>query len=125
MKLDLDIRVAQLQLEEDQIIINKGSKDNIKSYMRFLVYEKGEEVTDPISGKSLGLLERPKGTFKVLHIQENMSTLISELKRDNNFPINLTPIFDLEPERKLMKSIRNGDMVKVINYDLIEQMSSK
>lgn len=113
MENKLDIRVASI-IETDKIVINKGHKDGIADYMRFLVYEDGEEIIDPISKKSLGLLENPKGVFKVIHSQDNMTVLISELKRPNKLALSLAQFSDVNVERELLKTIKIGDKVKMI-----------
>lgn len=109
-----DIRVAQI-VEIDILVINKGEKDLIDDSMRFLVYEDSEEIFDPLSKESLGKLEKPKGFFKVQHIQEKMTTIVSELKREKNaFSSFLMPI-DLSVEKDLLKTIKVGDKVKIVN----------
>ena len=115
MKNKLDIRVAAI-IEVDKIVINKGKIDGIEENMRFLVYKEGDEIIDPISKKSLGLLENPKGTFKALHVQENMTILISELKRPNRFALSFaSPFAEVDIERELLQSIKIGDKVKILN----------
>lgn len=103
------------KIDNYQIVINKGNKDDINSNMRFLVYEEGEKIIDPNTNESLGNLEIPKGFFKVQHIQEKMTTLISELKKDKR----IIPSFDVFGERDLEKdlldSIKIGDKVKIVN----------
>jgi hypothetical protein len=107
-----NITVAD-KIEDFRIVINKGLKDNIESYMRFLVYQEGSEIFDPHTKKSLGKLEIPKGFFKVQHIQENMTTLVSELRREKN----IIAVFqsDVDVEKDLLKRIQIGDKVKIVN----------
>lgn len=114
MKKIEDIIVAE-KIDTDRIVINKGEKDGIMQYMRFLVYELKGEIFDPISKKSLGILESPKGTFKILHIQEDMTVLISELGKPNKTMGAMTLFSDVKPEREVLGSIRIGDKVKIIN----------
>lgn len=109
-----DIQVAKI-IETDKIVINKGINDGIEDGMRFLVYEKGDEIIDPVSKKSLGYLENPKGTFKVIHLQEKMTILLSELKRPNKLMLSLTQFSEVDAERDLLKTIKIGDKVKKIN----------
>lgn len=109
-----DIRVAQI-VENDILVINKGEKDLIDDSMRFLVYEDREEIFDPITKESLGNLEKPKGFFKVQHIQEKMTILVSELKRDKNVFNHLLIPIDLSVEKDLLKTIKVGDKVKIVN----------
>ncbi|RKS21773.1 hypothetical protein CLV94_2408 [Flavobacterium endophyticum] len=113
----IDIRVAKI-LELDRIVINKGKADNIDEHMEFLIYDEGEEIIDPVSGKSLGLLENPKGIFKVMHIQENVSILLSKTKRPNKMFAGLNMYSDIDIERDLLKSIKIGDKVKITNQTL-------
>jgi len=110
----INILVAS-KIDDFQIIINKGSDDNVDSFMRFLVYEEGKEILDPHSKKSLGKLEIPKGFFKVQHIQEKMTVLVSELKKDKNlFQLPLL-IKELDVEKDLLTRIKIGDRVKIVN----------
>lgn len=110
----MDIRVAKI-LEVDKIVINKGKNNNIDEHMEFLVYDEGEEILDPVTGKSLGVLENPKGAFKAIHIQDNISTLISKTKRPNKILASLTMLGEVDPERDLLKNIKIGDKVKITN----------
>lgn len=115
MKNIEDIVVAE-KIDTDRIVINKGEKDGIMSYMRFLVYELKGEILDPISRKSLGILESPKGTFKVFHLQDEMTILISELSKPNKMIGAAAALLgDVKPEREVLSSIRIGDKVKIIN----------
>ncbi len=109
-----DIVVAQI-LDPEKIVINKGSKDQIDQNMEFVVYEEAGEVVDPVTKKNLGLLENPKGTFRPLHIQDNMSTLISQAKRPSHLLSITTFMSGPDPEFELLKTIKVGDKVKIIN----------
>lgn len=109
----LDIRVAQI-LEPGKIVINKGLSDGINTSMEFLVYALGQEIMDPVSGKSLGVLEDPKGTFKAIHIQENMTVLLTNVKQPGKLLLWST-FNEVNQEYDLVKSIKVGDTVKIIN----------
>ncbi len=102
-------------IETDKIVINKGLNDKITNYMEFLVYVEGEEIVDPISNESLGKLEDPKGTFKPIHIQDKMTILISKIKRPNKLALTLSSFGDMDAEYELLKTIKIGDKVKIIN----------
>lgn len=66
-------------IDEYTVVINKGSADGIKSNQRFLIYSlDGEPIIDPITKETLGTLEIVKGTAKVKHIQEHLTTLESD-----------------------------------------------
>jgi hypothetical protein len=115
MEQQIENIVVASVIDTDRIVINYGEENGIKEYMRFLVYELKDEIFDPISNKSLGILESPKGTFKVFHLQEKMTVLISELSKPNrNLGIS-TILGDVKPERDILGTIRRGDKVKIIN----------
>jgi hypothetical protein len=103
------------KIDDYQIVINKGTQDGINAYMRFLVYEEGKEIFDPTTKESLGVLEIPKGTFKVLNIQDKMTVLISILKKENKIASFQVFTSEIDPERELLKTIQIGDKVKVVN----------
>jgi hypothetical protein len=113
MKEPTDIRIAEI-LSHEKIVINKGLIDNIDSSMEFLIYADGQDIKDPLTGKSLGKLENPKGIFKVFHIQENMTTLISKINKPNSL-FNVNSFLELNPEIESLKSIRMTDKIKIIN----------
>lgn len=103
------------KLDDFQIVINKGLNDGIDSYMRFLVYEEGQEIFDPQNKKSLGKLEIPKGFFKVQHIQNQMTILVSELKKEKNILQFSLVIKEVDVEKELLSKIKVGDSVKIVN----------
>lgn len=70
--------IAQIYDDQTQFVLNKGSAHGIKQHHRFIIFELGNEVIDPESGENLGALEMIKGRVKPLHIQEKITTLISE-----------------------------------------------
>lgn len=70
-----EIQVAKV-LSRTRLVLNVGSDDGIKEDSRFLVYSiDDEDITDPITGNSLGKLEYVKGTGHVIHLQEKMCTI--------------------------------------------------
>lgn len=64
--------------DENTIVINKGAADGVTNYNRFLIYRLGEELFDPDTKESLGMLEIVCGEGKPKHIQEHMTTLTSD-----------------------------------------------
>ncbi|WP_051931100.1 hypothetical protein [Rahnella sp. WP5] len=69
--------VVKINAERTEFVINKGSSHGVYDGLKFQIIEFGEEIIDPETNESLGTLEILKGTAKVLHIQEKMTTLIS------------------------------------------------
>ncbi|WP_264529313.1 hypothetical protein [Flavobacterium sp. N502540] len=110
-----DIVVAS-KIDDYTIVINKGLKDFINSNMRFLVYQEGNEIIDPSTNNSLGKLEIPKGFFKVLHIQDSMTILVSELKKEKSMFQVLNNVYkEIDIEQDLLSKITLGDKVKIVN----------
>ena len=66
-------KVARI-LSDNVVILNVGTAAGVKPGMPFVVLARGEEVTDPETGKTLGRWEAPKGHLRVTHAQENLST---------------------------------------------------
>ena len=62
-------------IDEYTIVINKGSNHGVNSENRFLVYRLGEELFDPDTNESLGILELICGEGKPKHIQPSQTTL--------------------------------------------------
>lgn len=62
-------------IDDYKIVINKGSADGVVMANRFLVYRLGDEMFDPDTKESLGILELVCGEGKPEHIQEHLTTL--------------------------------------------------
>lgn len=72
------IELLDIEKDDAKLVINKGSKDGITKKDTFMVYENGNELFDPESKESLGVLEIPKLAMKVFSIQEKMTILESD-----------------------------------------------
>ena len=60
-------------LNSTTLVINRGTKHGVKNGMKFIIYEEGDEITDPETGESMGHYEQVKGTVEVFNAQEKMS----------------------------------------------------
>lgn len=79
-----DIIVIKV-IDNQTLVINKGSKDGIRENFTFLVYYlDDEDVIDPITGKNLGKIEYVVGRGKPKHIQDNMTTITCIDKQRRN-----------------------------------------
>lgn len=103
-------------LSAEEVILNIGSKDDVKIGMQFVIYEVSEHITDPETGEDLGALETIKGRVKVTHLMEKMSraqTIIEEQPTSN-------PVFDFVSVRtrpvKTYLSVKEGQ-IKPIRED--------
>lgn len=65
-----------------RVVINRGAAHNIKEGQRFLIYRLSSQVLkDPITQRALGHLEFVRGTGKVIHVQEQLSTIESDQRQ--------------------------------------------
>lgn len=60
-----------------EVVINLGAEDGVTKDDEFVVFEQGEEVTDPDTDESLGILEIVRGQGVAKHVQEKLTTLRS------------------------------------------------
>lgn len=75
MNKNLDGLVATIENNGLLVIINKGAMSGVKEGMRYLIYNKGEEIRDPETNAPLGTLEIVCGKGIVTHVQPNMATI--------------------------------------------------
>ncbi|MFA5793759.1 MAG: hypothetical protein WC980_01620 [Candidatus Brocadiia bacterium] len=69
-------------LDHSTLVINRGAMHGIKLNQRFLIYSlSAEEIKDPSTGENLGYLEIVKGTGIVIHVQEKMATIASDMEK--------------------------------------------
>jgi len=61
----------------ETVVINRGRDDGITEGQHFIIYQLDEEILDPDTGESLGVLEIPKGEGVVMHAQEKMAVIRS------------------------------------------------
>ena len=62
-------------LSNRRVVLNRGTQDGISEGDEFVVFSLGEEISDPKTGESLGMLEKIKGKGEVVHVQDRMCTL--------------------------------------------------
>lgn len=60
-----------------EVMISVGSDDGIGLDTRFVIYQEGEELFNPINNESLGHFEIVKGRGRVTHVQAKMSKIRS------------------------------------------------
>lgn len=70
-------KIAQI-IDETKFVINLGNKDGVRVGQKFIIYQEGDEIFDPVNKESLGKLELPKGTIVVEHVQERLSIAATE-----------------------------------------------
>ena len=113
--------VAQI-IDEYKIVINRGTAQGVTIGQRFLVYSlSDEEIVDPDNGEKLGYLEIVKGTAKVIHVQDKISTLESDKREPSRVRVQASGIMTLftdkvtEPGELIpLDEPKIGDKVKPI-----------
>ena len=66
-------KVAKI-LNSREVVITAGSEQGVRVGMRFDILDrKGENITDPDTGKVLGSVERPKVRVEIVQVQERIS----------------------------------------------------
>lgn len=76
--------------DETALLVNLGSNDGLKRGDLLAVVEKGDEVADPETGESLGVLELVKAELIASDVQERMSILRTVPARETavNLPLS-------------------------------------
>ena len=84
------------------VVINKGKLDGVKENSRFLIYKLGNELFDPDTKKSLGVLELVCGEGVPTHIQDNVTTIrsIKKITRTGKIVKKSSPYGSLFGERE-------------------------
>ena len=98
--------------DETSLLIDLGRNDGINRGDRFVIVEKGGEMTDPESGNSLGELEYVKIELVAVDIQERMSILMTELEESPlNARIMQASVKDEKrPGRRIRMAVAPGEM---------------
>lgn len=123
MSNQLKCKVADI-IDDYKLVLNVGSKHNVEKGFRFSVFSISEsDIIDPDTNESLGKLETPLGTGKVIHVQEKICIIESDmyLKSTSKItkttkPAGLFPMYDQEivteeiPNEKIHRPF---DVVKV------------
>jgi hypothetical protein len=64
-------------LDSYRVVINLG-KDKVQKGQKFIIYDEGEEITDPDTKTSLGKIEILKAKVEIEHVQDKFSIAVSE-----------------------------------------------
>jgi hypothetical protein len=102
-----------------KIVINAGTRDDIRSGQLFLVYRLGNDITDPDTGEALGRPEIPRGVGRVISVQERLSVLESIMESET-FRL-LSGSTGMERTRLPFDGVQIGDMARrqrVLGMDL-------
>lgn len=72
----IEPKVAKI-IDLYNLVLNKGSNDNITYGQEFLIYQQTEEIRDPETRELLECLFVPKGRGEIIQVQERISILRS------------------------------------------------
>ncbi len=64
-----------------RVVINIGHEQGVKEGFRYLVFGLGDELTDPETGRSLGIPEDIRGKGTATHVQSKITTITSTEKQ--------------------------------------------
>jgi hypothetical protein len=131
----MDIKVAKI-IDDFTIVINKGKKDGLTAGQRFQVYAIGDEIIDPDTNSSLGKLEIIKGTGRIVHLQDAIATIgsdmqasptrtVKKLKRNNpysNYIHSFRDVLDISEEEEQVLPPKKVAFEKVFIGDLVRQI---
>lgn len=100
--------------DETALLVNLGSNEGLKRGDLLAVVERGDEVTDPATGESLGALEFVKAELVASDVQERMSILKTLPARETevNLPLSARMARDsvrLDREKGKM-AVNQGDI---------------
>lgn len=118
-------KVVSITNDGYRITINAGSNKRIMKGQRFLLYSLSDhEIIDPDTNESLGYLELVKGTGKVIHVQEKMATIESDVyetsqptkivRKNSMYSLGTTEEQTLSKEHVAFSNPQIGDLVKRI-----------
>lgn len=103
--------------DEVSLLVDLGSDDGVKRGDRFVVFEKGGEVVDPDSGKSLGEMESIKAELLAVDVMEHMSVLMTEYEASpsSGLPLSARMVRDSvrserEGARRTRMTVAPGEM---------------
>src|SRR5437762_2733110 len=65
--------------DDTRVVLNRGRLDGVKIGQRFLVFGIGREIEDPRTKEKLGRLESVRGTGRVVHVQDHLATIDSDM----------------------------------------------
>jgi len=116
-------------LSPSKVLINLGKEQGVKKGMRFVIYEEGDMITDPKTGKGIEKLELVKGEIEVIHVQQKISIAESYTveKRTAYTPLAMIYPYSTKEEVKVKKELTEETVKEVLPSklkvgDLIRQV---
>jgi len=112
-------------IDSDNYVINAGSNQGLRLGDKVVVYLLGEEIFDPESGKSMGILELPKLQCHVTHVQDTMAIIRSnDAKPKGGLPstISMLQMLGGTAGDSSPYNFLSSDQRKVVVGDLVKKL---
>lgn len=106
-------------LSDTTVVLGTGRLQGVREGMKFVIFELGDEVLDPVTKESLGRLELVKGHVSVTSVQEKISVAQTESQ-------TVTKTKTITPQDQWMRLagyrveeyvVQQGNRLKVEDFD--------
>ncbi|MGH3085850.1 MAG: hypothetical protein ACRDSJ_00860 [Rubrobacteraceae bacterium] len=112
-------KVAKI-LNNNQIVINRGRIDSVRQGMTFEVFsEGGEEVWDPDTGETLGMVEDVKARAEVTEVKDRLA--IAKLQVEQQTPFGAMDMGEMQEQLQRIFGQMFGDDVRVQGFGMNPQ----
>lgn len=111
---EIEGKVAKI-IDVYTVVINRGKEDGVEDDMRFIIYEKGDEIIDPDTDESLGVFEYIKMKVKIVNVNDKISTA----KSDEKYQVATPSAFNLN---SIMSTSRTEIKQLPLNQETREQL---
>lgn|GEM_PF-1887094 len=119
-KNDVVGRVVKV-LAGGRVVANIGLEAGVKPGDVFAVFELGEEIIDPETSESLGILEQVKGTLIAQHVQPKLTQLgvpADPAPTTDNRVLSAQmadPTVGYRPNQQRLRPVKTGDRVRRVH----------
>jgi hypothetical protein len=107
-------KVAKV-LGTSEIVLNRGRTDGVRTGMVFEVYSPdGEEVWDPDTGETLGMVEDVKAQAEVTEVKERLA--VARLRQNAQSPLGAVDIGEMQQNLQRMFGQMFGDDARIQGF---------
>ncbi len=107
-------KVAKI-LGNNEIVINRGSREGVRVGMLFEVFSpEGEEVWDPDTGETLGTVEDVKARAEVTEVKDRLA--VARLQNAQETPFGAVNLGEMQENLQRMFGQMFGDDVQVRGF---------
>ncbi len=97
-----------IKLENNEVILDRGSKDGIKHGQRVIIFEETAPLIHPVTRQVIGKSEKIVGSAEIISVDEKSSRAII-LEGSNNLPKDTTLLFKI-PKSKIKILFAQGNV---------------